>query len=122
MQMSWSVANDYNVQEWEVQYYYRPEFGGHFQNFYFSINLKLSTIENTWGGYTFWNTADLNQTPVKTSPAFGGDRLCFETVCVEYFLQDYFAGNRCMTQCQSNNHENIFYASSEYGPIDMNNI
>ena len=40
MQMRRLFAYDYDFQKWEVQYCYRPEFGGHIQNFYFSMNLK----------------------------------------------------------------------------------
>ena len=42
MQMRWYFAYDYDFQKWEVQYYYRPEFGGHIQTFYFHVNFKLS--------------------------------------------------------------------------------
>ena len=44
MQMRWYFAYNYNFQKWEVQYYYRPEFGGHIQNFYFPVNFELSGL------------------------------------------------------------------------------
>ena len=46
MQMRWSFAYDYDFQKWEIQYYYRPEFGGHIQNLYFPVNFKPSGLNH----------------------------------------------------------------------------
>ena len=44
--MRWLFAYDYDFQKWEVQFYYRPEFGGHIQKFYFPENFKLSGLNH----------------------------------------------------------------------------
>ena len=46
MQMRWLFPYDYDFQKWEVQYYYRPEFGGHIQKFYFPVNFKLPGLNH----------------------------------------------------------------------------
>ena len=46
MHMRWLFAYNYDFQTWEVQYYYRPEFGGNIQNFYFPVNFKLLVLNH----------------------------------------------------------------------------
>ena len=46
MQMMWWFAYDYDFRKWGFQYYYRPEFGGHIQKFYFSVNFKLLRLNH----------------------------------------------------------------------------
>ena len=46
MQMRWRFTYDYDFQKWEVQYYYRPEFGEHIQKLYFPVNFKLSGLNH----------------------------------------------------------------------------
>ena len=46
MQIRCWFAYDYDFQKWEVQYYYRPEFGGRIQIFYFPVNFKLSGLNH----------------------------------------------------------------------------